>query len=225
MLSAWDLIPVFSWIFLGGACRKCRTKLSIEHPLREILTGVLFAGVGIFAGTDNKFILIWMLFITSILWILALYDFYYMEIADEIAIPSIFILTGVSITDTFYNLGIPDIFDALLGALIIGGFFFLQILIPHLLRLKKEWIGGGDLRLAAIIGIVLGWKVSILALFLAYILGAIISPILLLLKKKEVPFGPFLALSCYISLFYGARLANMWLDFTGLGSLYNIHLS
>lgn len=224
-LTAMDLVPVFSWVFLGGKCRKCRKKISWEHPLLELLTGLVWASVGFFVpmGTSPALIA-WTLFVVTVLWVIAVYDFKFMEIPDQISLPTIVVLLFISLGATFCSsaLPIPHLANALAGAAIPLGFFGLQIALSYVL--KRDLVGGGDLRLGALMGIVLGWQITILALFLAYIIGALFAPLIIYAQKKhwksEVPFGPFLALATYIALFWGTTLLHKWLEWTGVCEVY-----
>lgn len=230
ILTASDLIPVFSWILIGGKCRKCKKKISCEHPITEFATGALFgitaylSPISIFtSGPLDWFYFIWLLLVVSVLWIITLSDIKYMEIPDQISLPSIAILLIISAFLTLLNfdLPIPDIINASLGLIIGFGFFAVQIGISYII--KKDLVGGGDLRLGALMGLILGWKIVIIALFLAYFIGAIFSPLIMIMQKKgfksEVPFGPYLAFSTFICIFWGEKILHWWLDFTGISSL------
>jgi len=221
-LKFFELIPVFSFLFLGGKCRKCKTKISWQYPAVEIFFGLLFLSVGffstpIFVTPENFYFFLWRLLILFFLGILVISDLRFFEIPDQISLPLIFILLIFSIVSTFfYNItGIPKILDGLLGTLIVVGFFLFLIVIS-----KGRWLGGGDLRLGAILGLSLGAKISFLCLFLSYFLGTIVMiPFLLFGKKSRnsmVPFGPFLAAGNFIGLFFGQEILQFYLNLIGL---------
>jgi len=224
VLRCFELIPVFSWVFLKGKCSKCQQKISIKHPLRELLTGILLALTAFLTPLNQEadlVLLFWRVFIIIILWAITLYDLDVMEIPDQISLPAILILFLFSAFLSFKNINIshiPLISEAFLGLSIALIFFLLQVLVS--LFFKRDFVGGGDLRLAAIMGIVLGWKVVIIALFLAYFIGSAFIPFIMMFKKKgfglEIPFGPFLSLATFISLFWGKDILNFWLNLTGL---------
>ena len=105
-----------------------------------------------------------------------------------------------------------NIFNLLLAALIVSGFFMLQFIIS-----KGKWIGGGDIRLGFLMGTMLGWPNSLVALLLAYIVGSVISIFLIVFKFKkwgdQLPFGTFLTLATVISLLYGTQILNWYLGY------------
>lgn len=222
-LGALDLFPVFSYIFLRGKCRFCQEKISPVYPFLELTTGLLFMLSGyffvdpflLFAGSLSEIIKLGFLLIVAFVTIVfVFYDILFMEIPDEVLIPAnivLFILLfavslGVNIPIfghflPFENevLNIPLI-NASLGAFGIFAFFYLQIFAS-----KGKWMGGGDLRIALFMGLVAGAKIAALGLLLAYFAGSIIGIGILLYNKNrntEVPFGPYLALGLYISLFW-----------------------
>ncbi len=213
-LTQLDLIPVLSWVFLGGKCRKCKKAISIEHPIAEILTGAIW-GLTAYFTAFNSLLLAWSLAVVTILWFLAVYDFKYKLIPLHGGIIIIFFVLSFFADK---NLPIPETKDALIGLLIPVGLFGLQYPLKYVY--KRDVIGLGDFYLGAFMGIVLGWQKVIVALFLAYFIGAFFSPIIIYLNKKgsksEVPFGPFLVLGALIALFWGKFFVNFWLDIVGL---------
>lgn len=212
-LSFWDLVPLFSWLFLGGKCRYCHKPISFQYPLVEFVMGVVFVAAYLassYLGNQNPFYEVWLLIIFFVFTLLFIYDFLYMELPDEVSLPAIVVLFGFN----FLNFT-PTWQDALLGAAIPVGFFGIQYLIS-----KGKWIGEGDFRLGILMGLILGWKLTIVALFLAYILGSIVGVYALASKSKkmssQLPFGPFLILGTLITLFAGNELLNWYLGFLGL---------
>lgn len=208
-LTQIDLIPVLSWVILRGRCRKCKKPISIKHPLIEILTGLLWLSVGLFAPFISWYYLIWLLLVVNILWFTTLYDLEYQEI------PLTLWFLGLSFAPAFFAstiFPVPFIDNALLGASIGLAFFLIQIPLKYIY--KQEVVGVGDLYLAVFMGAVLGWQHILIALFMAYLSGSLMVPIIMLLTKKGlrsyVPFGPFLALGAYISLFWGSEILSFW---------------
>ena len=210
VLGFWDLVPVFSFVFLGGKCRYCHKKISWQYPLVELITGILFALVYFnlyltVQATSYELLvtLIAYLFFASILIIIFVYDLKYYLILDVVTIPAIVVAFLVNL---YLGLGFVNL---LLGALIAGGFFWLQFVLS-----KGKWIGGGDIRLGVLMGLILGWKLVLVALFLAYIIGAVVGVGLLAYKKKEwgsqVPFGTFLSLATVIALLWGEIILNWY---------------
>jgi len=222
------LFPLLSFVFLGRRCRYCNEKISWQYPIVELATAILFliayiietnAGIGKFpisnlpAGEAGFQFPIDFRFIVSILrdWIVIasliiifVYDLRWMIIPDSVIIPAII---AVIILNLF--IGVP-ITMMVIGLVIGLGFFALQYLIS-----KGVWVGGGDLRLGALMGALLGWPVVLVALFLAYIIGAIAATVLIIRKKvtakSQVPFGVFLVPATIIALFWGEKILSWYL--------------
>ncbi|MEA2065410.1 MAG: prepilin peptidase [Patescibacteria group bacterium] len=208
---AWyDNIPILSFLILRGKCRNCKTKISFQYPLVELSTGVLF--VITFFHNYQLPITNYQLpitvfrdwFFVSVLIIIFVYDFKYYLILDKITIPAIIIAFALN-----FSLGF-SLSNILIGAIIGGNFFLIQFLIS-----KGRWIGGGDIRLGILMGVMLGWKMVILAIMIAYIVGAIFSIILLAFKKKglksQIPLGTFLSIATMIVMLYGNEILEWYL--------------
>ena len=222
-LGALDLFPIFSYLFLGGKCRFCHTKISPVYPFLEVTTGILFALSGhffinpvlLFSGSHTEIIkLVFFLAIALITVVFVFYDILFMEIPDEVLIPAnllLFVLlfvTSLGASLPIFNHFLPfqntllniPIINALLGSFGIFAFFYLQIFVSW-----GKWMGGGDLRIALFMGLVAGAKIAALGLLLAYFAGSVIGLGILAYTRNrntEVPFGPYLALWLYISLFW-----------------------
>lgn len=191
-LSWNELIPIFSYIILKGKCKKCKVKISIQYPIIELLTGILFVlSYYIYGLSLNTLISI---VISSLVVVTLVSDFKYMIILDEVLIASCLALAII-----FYIQGGLEKF----GHQLIYGvlMFILVLLIKHLgdKAFKQESLGWGDVKLSFIAGFVLGIKVGVLYIFLASFL-ALPYALFCTIRKKEaiVPFGPFLVLSMLI---------------------------
>ncbi len=191
-LGASELVPIFSWIFLGGKCKNCKEKISCFYPVFELSSGILFALSYHLFGFSIQF-LISITFISMLL-IIIISDYQTMIIPDEVLISSSIIL--------LIEFMIKDGGISILGHLLDG---FVSFLLMFLLKkigdflFKKESMGGGDLKLMAVIGMVLGWKVALICIFLASFIGLPISLIILFKNKTDIiPFGPFLSVSAII---------------------------
>jgi len=230
-LEWYDLVPVFSFIAISGKCRYCRKKLSLQYPLVEFITGILFVSVFGFwsSGFDWNVIGIWdlvklfyLFFIVSVLIVIFVYDLRHYIIPDSVIYPAIFIsliyLLFKSLDFGHWNLfGIWDLgfgiynplLSGLLASVLAGGFFFAIVVIT-----KGTGMGGGDMKLAFLMGLVLGWPKILAALFLAFTAGAICGIIFVIAKKKAlksaIPFGPFLVLGTFIALFWGDEIVNWY---------------
>ncbi|KKQ27440.1 MAG: Type 4 prepilin-like protein leader peptide-processing enzyme [Candidatus Magasanikbacteria bacterium GW2011_GWC2_37_14] len=204
----YDNIPVFSFLFLKGKCRNCHNKISWQYPLVELALGILFLVPTLFISYPDLKILISLLVQWLIIFDLAfifLYDYKYQEILDLSIWPLVIFLF-----DFNYFFEVFSIVNMLIAVAIGGGFFLLQYLIS-----RGRWIGGGDIILGVLMGVILGWPNILLALFIAYILGGIVGVILLLLKKKqansEIPFGTFLVIGTLVAMWWGNRIVEWYL--------------
>ena len=193
-LSPIELIPIFSYIIQGGKCRNCKTKLSIFYPLYELVSGILFSLTYISYGLTPQLII--ALTFVSMLLIIVLSDIEYMIISDGVLI--FFILALMVEIFLIYNL-------KTLGISVVNGLISFSIMF--LLRLfgnfifKKDTMGGGDIKLMFVFGLVLDYKMAILSIFIGSVIGLPISLLIVKNKKNhEIPFGPFLALGSLIIL-------------------------
>jgi prepilin signal peptidase PulO-like enzyme (type II secretory pathway) len=201
---AWhDNIPLLSFLLLSGRCRQCQKSISWQYPLVELATAIIFAWLYLSFGLSIKFFI--YLILSCFLIIIFIYDLKHYLILDKVVGPAMVIafLANLYLGLGFWNL--------IFGALIGGSFFALQFYLS-----KGKWVGGGDIRLGALMGLILGWKILLVALFLAYLIGAGFGLILIALNKKkmssQVPFGPFLAAATFISLIYGPALLKWYLN-------------
>lgn len=200
-LTTLDLIPVFSYIFLRGKCRSCGVKISPIYLLTEVATGILFAFAVWKLGLSLELVVA-LLFI-SLLMIIVVTDFAYMLIPDKILL---FFLPFLAIGRILSPL--EPWWDSLLGAFIGFGLLFLIAI------LSKGGMGGGDIKLFFLIGIVLGTLNSLLTLFLASVIGMVVGFIMLKSSgkgtKTPVPFGPSIALAAIIVYFYGNSILEWY---------------
>ena len=198
-LKWYDLVPIFSYICLGGRCRKCKTKLSIQYPLIEGLNGILYVLVVAVNGLTIESLLYCLLF--SALVTLSVIDFRTYEIPFGI---NLFILTlGLVRLALDYR----NFLDYLIGFISVSGFLYLLFLLT-----KGRGIGGGDIKLMAVSGLLLGWKCNILALALGCIIGSIIHIIRMKVSKEDhvLALGPYLSLGIMIAALWGERLLTWY---------------
>lgn len=191
-LGILDLFPVFSFLFLGGKCRYCKQKISWFYPLFEFTTGMLFAiSYTVFGPTVEFFVAITFI---SMLLIVIISDYQTMIIPDELLIVSgIILMILITISKGFTGL----CFSVLEGILA----FIIMFLIKKMgdFLFKKESMGGGDIKLMFIFGLVLGFPMTLVSIFIASFIGLPISLYILYKKKDhEIPFGPFLAVAAII---------------------------
>lgn len=205
-LSPGELIPVVSYFLSWGRCRSCKERIGWFYPALEVTTAILFIAVALSGLTPLPL----FLFYTVIIVFIFFYDLLYMEIADEILLPSLVIAFLGSLHPATLSS-----WEALWGAGMIVAFFLLQIVVS-----RGQWLGGGDLRIGAFMGLILGWKLGLIALFFSYLAGSVITITLLLAgkltRKSQVPFGPFLMIGTLIALFFGNQLIELYLNFIGI---------
>jgi len=205
ILSWADLVPVLSFIFLGGKCRYCNKKISWQYPLVELVTGTLFLLIFLKFGGWNLEPFYYLL-ISSLLIIVFVFDLKHYIIPDGVIYTAIVISLLYNLAYSFFLISNPQsLIQPLLAAFVAAGFFLLIVLIS-----KGQWMGVGDIKLAFLMGLFLGWPNILVALFLAFFIGAVVGIGLIILKKKglksEVPFGPFLTIGTFLALFFGGEM-------------------
>ena len=197
-----DNIPLLSYIMLGGKCRYCKEKISLIYPAVELITGVSFVVLFHFYGFTVSLFL--FCFLSFCLIVISGIDFYCRIIPDIFPL----MLAAAGILFSFFNetLGssyLQRVLNSLIG-LFVGGGFLLLIGVLGQFMFKKEAMGGGDVKLMAGVGAIIGWEKVLLAIFIASFLGSVVGIFLLLFKKIErrgyLPFGPFLAAASYMTL-------------------------
>lgn len=211
-ITALQNIPVISYLFLRGACAKCKTKISIRYPLIELITGVLSAAVA------WKFGFTWYcaaaLALTWALVALTVIDLDRMLLLDDITLPLVWIGLLMSTLPTLPQFGLPvDAHSSILGA--AAGYLSLWIVAnTYQLITKKEGMGQGDFKLFAAFGAWFGWQKLLLIILLSSFTGAVIGIALILFKGRDsripIPFGPFLAAAGWIALMWGNQLIALY---------------
>jgi len=203
----YDNIPLLSYFLLRGKCRYCKGPISIQYPLVEGVTVLSSLLLIMKFGLSLSF-LFYFAFISA-LTVVTVIDLYHQIIPDVISLPGI----GVGL---LASLLIPELtfWNSLIGILLGGGSLFMVATLYQWF-FKREGMGGGDVKLLAMIGAFLGWKAVILTILLSSLIGSITGIVIMVLKGKNfkyaIPFGPFLSLGAVISLFYGERLIRWYL--------------
>lgn len=215
-LKAYDNVPVMGWFWLKGRCRYCKTKISIRYPLVEAVTGFIFLLVFFVFQISPQTIGYWAF--CSWLLALSLIDL------DTMTLPNQLTKSGL-ILGIFFQMALGYLPESSLSGLashviqgtagaVIGLWLFEAIAFFGAIIFGKEAMGGGDAKLAAMMGAWLGWKLLLLAGFLACFLGALVGGGAMILSKlskgQKMPFGPFLALGAAISIFLGESILSAY---------------
>ncbi len=200
-LKAWDLVPIFSFLFAKGKCRYCGEKISWQYPAVELLTALLYTLLYLKLGFTIQF-LSYIILITLMI-ICSFIDFKHFIIPNKITYSGIII--GLIFAIFLDHI---TFVQALLGILIPAGFLFLIALI------YKKGMGLGDVKYVAMIGSFLGWADTLLAIFFGALLGSIFGIIFILAakteKKSKIPFGPYLSLGTLLVIFYGKQIISWY---------------
>ena len=210
-IKYYDNIPLISYLLLGGRCRHCRSPISFQYPLVEGITALGSFILFIKFGPSLSY-LFYFLFVASLI-VITVIDLYHQIIPDVISLPGI----GVGL---LASLLIPQItfLNSLFGVLLGGGSLFLVATIYQWF-FKREGMGGGDVKLLAMIGAFLGWKAVVLTILLGSLIGSIIGISIMILKGKDfkyaIPFGPFLSTGAVIALFYQNEIIFWYLQYKG----------
>ena len=206
-LKPRDLVPVLSWMFLGGKCRYCKNKISIRYPLVELLTGFLYFLVYKYYGLS--FFTIKYIVLITFLIVISLIDYDTQDVYSVITYPAIVLGVIFMLIGNFYF--DKSMSNYILGFLISSGTIFLVS------KLTGGAMGEGDIEIHAIAGIFLGWKLAILNIFLSFIIGGILAVCAIFIKKKKkgdyIAFGPAIGISTVILIFLGNVLVPMYFGF------------
>ena len=214
-IRAWDNIPILSYILLRGKCRSCGTGISPRYPLVEALNAFFYAAVLWRYGPGWDFVIYCLLL--SALIVITFIDLDFLIIPDRIT------LTGIPLglaagcfvlPDPFMRASLLGYEASIIGA--VGGFVFYFLMAELSIRLfRKEGMGGGDIKLMAMIGGFMGWKTVILTTFAGSLLGSVGGIALMIAKGRGrgtlIPFGPFLAAGAVICLFFGQEILIWYL--------------
>ncbi|MHB1398631.1 MAG: prepilin peptidase [Trichloromonadaceae bacterium] len=202
-------IPIFSYLVLGGKCGSCRVGISWRYPIVEALTGALFVLVFFYFQFSAATLVYWV-FVAALI-VITFIDLDHQIIPDVISLPGIVIGFLCSFAIPWLSWS-----DSLLGILLGGGSLYLVAFLYEFLT-KKEGMGGGDIKLLAMLGAFLGWKAILPIIFISSLIGSLVGIPLMLVKKTDsklaIPFGPFLALGALIYLFWGPQLIAWYLSF------------
>lgn len=201
-LRPLELIPVLSYVLQKGKCRVCQTGISPIYPTIEFLTGLLFATAPLVIGWNGELFI--ALSLISLFIIIIVSDLAYMIIPDKVLL----VFAAIFLVERLW-VPLTPWWDSLLGGAIGFGLLLVIALV------SKGGMGGGDIKLFALLGFVVGVKLVLLSFFLSTLLGAVIGIIgmafKLVKKGKPIPFGPFIAAGTMLAYYFGDYLINAYL--------------
>lgn len=199
-LKWFELIPLFSYIFLGGKCSGCKEHISAQYPIVEAANGLLWVLVTFVMGLEYMTICACLL--TSALLVIAVIDWRTMEIPFGLSLAVLVLGAAATLLD------LDNWLDHIIGLFAISVPLLLIFLIT-----RGRGIGGGDIKLMAGCGLFLGWQLVVLGFFLGCVLGTVIHLARMAVKKagRQLSFGPYLALGCFLSMLWGAQAINWYL--------------
>lgn len=205
----WYLnVPILSYIMLLGRCAACHVKIPLRYPAVEFLTGVLFLMGLRWFGLTPFLPVLWLFF--AVLIVVTFIDLDCQIIPDVISLPGIVVFFAASFIVPWVS---PV--DAALGILVGGGSLYL-IALGYELLTKNEGMGGGDIKLLAMIGAFLGWKSILPIVLFASLIGTVVGVPTMLLQKKNMryalPFGPFLSVGALLYIFWGGPIIRWYLS-------------
>lgn len=216
-LGVKDLVPVASWIWLRGKCRYCKQPISWQYPAVEIITAVLFIlSVWWWIPEPDSFwpaaqLLAWLA-VTGLFIALSVYDIRWYILPNAMLGPLLVLAVLLQVMAAASGAPVEEwLVRPLVGGL--GAFLFFYLL--HLLG-RGKWMGGGDVKMVFILGLLVGGVSVVVGLFIAFITAAIVGTGLILADKRDrtgmVPFGPFLLLGFWVAFFFGKALADWYVD-------------
>ena len=207
-LKWYDNIPVFGWLLLAGRCRECKNRISIQYPIVELITAVLCV------------IVVWVtppgpLLVSRLLLLFTLIALFGIDLEHQI-LPNSITLPGIVAGLLLSTIAPPGLRDAVIGTVLGGGVLY-AIAWAYFLWRREEGLGMGDVKMLAMIGAFLGWKMVLVTLVLSSFSGALIGVGLIALQrgsmKLALPFGTFLAAGAVAAMLVGAPLADWYAGF------------
>lgn len=211
-LKWYDLIPIISFILLKTKCRYCGRKISWQYPFVEAGTAIVLTLLFIFYGLTPAFFFYALIFLLMI--VVLVHDLRTKLVPEEF----VWTILIISLLGSWYfgGFGLPNM---LLGGIIAGGFPAFLVVAS-----KEKWMGAGDIKIAMILGLILGYPTAILGLFIAFILGSIVGLILIALHLKkledQLPFAPFIISATFIGLVWGNIILNWYFRTFAFGGNY-----
>jgi leader peptidase (prepilin peptidase)/N-methyltransferase len=208
VLKWYDNIPVFSYAMLGGRCRQCKAGISIRYPIVEVVTMAIFVAHYLVFGAD-------IILVPRLLFATALIVLFAIDLEHHL-LPNVITLPGIVIGLAFSVMLPPGIVDSLIGVLAGGGVLWL-VGEAYYRYSGQEGMGGGDVKMLAMIGAFLGWKLMVLTLVLSSVLGSVVGVLVIAFRrggmKHALPYGTFLSLAALAASLFGQRILDWYLGF------------
>jgi leader peptidase (prepilin peptidase) / N-methyltransferase len=202
-LRWFELIPLFSYMYLGGRCSRCHKKLSFQYPLVEFICGLGFAGLSYIAPTPLSLIFLCLVFVSFLVMFVA--DLKYQILPDSMVILSFVSSVGWLVATD----GLEAVMANATSALVTGAFFYMLWKMT-----RGRGMGFGDVKLSISLGLLLGFPAIIFGLYIAFLTGAIVGVILMIVGRKtlksKIAFGPFLLLGSMAAFIWADQLLGWW---------------
>jgi leader peptidase (prepilin peptidase)/N-methyltransferase len=215
VIRPYDNVPILSYLVLRGRCRTCGVRISPQYPVVELINALLTMFLFIKFGFSLTFLFLFIF--CSALVVITFIDLEHRIIPDVISLPGI--VVGFAASFFIVNLCTGRTLgwlNSLIGILVGGGSLFLVAFLYQIIT-KKEGMGGGDIKLLAMMGAFLGWMAVPFIIFTSSLVGSVVGISLMLVQKKDsklaIPFGPFLAFGAILYVFYGRRLIHWYLTY------------
>lgn len=204
-LRWYDMVPVFSWLVLGGKCRNCKSKISVQYPIIEGVNGILYVMICAVNGLEWSSMI--YCFMASALLVLSIIDWRTYEIPFGINV----FLFVLGVVMTILDRG--NLAEHLIGMICVSGLLGILYLLSG-----GRAIGGGDIKLMFACGLILGWKLILLAFFLGCIIGSVVHIIRMSVKKagRMLAMGPYLSAGILLAALWGNAWINWYLSLLGL---------
>jgi len=209
-IKPWDNIPLLSYLILGGRCRGCGARISLRYPAVELLNGLAYLVIMWRYGPSLEG-LVFMIYFSALI-VITFIDLDFQIIPDPITIPGsvIGLILGVFLLSDPFNRSLQLGPVQSIAGLFLGFGLFYVIAV-----LSRGGMGGGDIKMMAMVGALTGWKGVFLTTFIGSLTGALIGVVLMVLKgrgrKSKIPFGPFLALGSAITILFGEEILKLYL--------------
>jgi len=204
----YENIPIISWLFLGGKCSQCKSKISKRYPMIELVTAMLSVAVAYLYGVTA--ISLFIILLTWALICLTMIDYDHMLLPDQITLPFLWLGLLININGLIVPLD-QAVIGAVVGYMSLYSIFWLFKLVTG-----KEGMGHGDFKLVALFGAWMGWQLLPLLILMASAVGAIVGISLMIFKNHQreqaIPFGPYLAVAGWISLLWGEGIWHWYLN-------------